>query len=538
MSSSQSPDPENWRRVQDLFHRALEQPADRRDSFVAESCGGDEALRREVASLLASHERAADFIEGPAGTETTLDSAPGGGEALVGLQIGHYRIDRVLGEGGMGVVYLAEDVRLGRTVALKALAPKFTGDAARRERLRREARAAAALTHPGIATVYALEEIDGQIFIAGEYVPGETLREELGRGPLGAVRTIETALGVARALAAAHDRGIVHRDLKPENIVRATSGDVKILDFGLARFRDSPASLAHLTDHGVILGTPAYMSPEQIRGTATDGRSDLFALGIVLYELVAGEHPFAGSDPASTIARILESEPARLAGLPPATRWNATVLGELEDVVMTCLRKLPEQRYGSAHDLIEALERARLAVAGSLSAPRVTPTPAAASTKHDARWWWQFHQAAAAFAYLLLLIPLWMARTTLDGRSGLVLFAAGLVAAMVAAVLRLHLMFLARLDLVAEQSYPGSTRRSIRVADVAFAAVLLIGGIAVPAFTTNNPLGLVLIASAVAISLAFAIIEPATARAAFGVRPGSDRGQTRVRRGSDQGQTH
>ena len=534
MSSSQSLDPENWRRVQDLFHRALEQSANRRDAFLAESCGGNEALRREVASLLASHERAADFIEGPAGTET-IESAQAGGEALVGRQVGHYRIDRVLGEGGMGVVYLAEDVRLGRTVALKALAPKFTGDAARRERLRREARAAAALTHPGIATVYALEEIDGQIFIAGEYVPGETLREELGRGPLGAVRTIETALGVARALAAAHDRGIVHRDLKPENVVRATSGDVKILDFGLARFRDSPASLAHLTDHGVILGTPAYMSPEQIRGTPTDGRSDLFALGIVLYELVAGEHPFAGSDPASTIARILESEPARLAGLPPATRWNATVLGELEDVIMTCLRKLPEQRYGSAHDLIAALERARLAVTGTLNAPRVPTTSVTAGPKHDARWWWQFHQATAAFAYLLLLIPLWMARTTLGGRWGLFLFAAGLVAAMVAAVLRLHLWFLVRLNTFDWARRPDPTRVWLRAADAVFAAVLLTAGIAVPALTTNNVLGLVLIASAVAISLAFAIIEPATARAAFGL--GSDWGQTGVRPGSDPGQT-
>jgi serine/threonine-protein kinase len=413
------------------------------------------------------------------------------------------------------VVYLAEDVRLGRTVALKALAPKFTGDEARRERLRREARAAAALTHPGIATVYALEEIDGQIFISGEYVPGETLREELGRGPLGTLRTIETALGVARALAAAHDRGIVHRDLKPENIVRTTSGDVKILDFGLARFRDMPPALAHLTDEGLILGTPAYMSPEQIRGTATDGRSDLFALGIVIYELVAGSHPFATPDPASTIARILESEPARLADLPPAARWNATTLGELEDVVMVCLRKYPDQRYRSAHDLIEALERARSAATGNVSDERVVPRPVV-TTKHDARWWWQFHQASAAAAYLLLLIPLWLARTAVDGRAGLALFATGLTAAIVAIVLRLHLWFLVRLETADWTPRPESTRVSLRAADVVFAAVLLIAGIAVPALTTNNVLGLVLIASAVAISLAFAIIEPATAKAAFG----------------------
>ena len=510
-------DSDVWRRINDLFHRALEQPPDQRDAFLADSCAGDEALRREVASLLASHARAADFIEEPAQTVTSLEAGQYGADAaLVGSQIGQYRIERVLGEGGMGVVYLAEDVRLGRTVALKALAPKFTGDAARRERLRREARAAASLSHPGIATVYALEEFDGQIFIAGEYVPGETLREELSRGPLSAMRTLETALGLARALAAAHDRGIVHRDLKPENIVRTGSGDVKILDFGLARFRDMPKSLAHLTDDGMILGTPAYMSPEQIRGTAVDGRSDLFSLGIVLYELVAGQHPFAGSDPASTIARILESEPARLVNLPPAARWNPTVLGELEDVLTTCLRKLPEQRYRSAHTLIEALERARLAMAGLVSEPRAAAPKAAAVLESQARWWWQFHQAIAASAYLGLLIPLWLARSTLGGPIGLVLFAVGLISAIIAAVLRCHLWFLDRLDAIHLRQHPDPTRLWVRIADVVFAATLLTAGVALPGLTTSTALGLVLMASAVAVFLAFAIIEPATASAAFG----------------------
>jgi predicted Ser/Thr protein kinase len=471
--------------------------------------------------LLASHERAADFIEKPAETVTSLEvTASAADETLVGRQVGQYRIERVLGEGGMGVVYLAEDVRLGRTVALKALAAKFTGDEARRERLRREARAAAALTHPGIATVYALEEFEGQIFIAGEYVPGETLREELSRGPLGAVRTLETALGVARALAVAHDRGIVHRDLKPENIVRTSSGDVKILDFGLARFRDPPPALAHLTDEGIVLGTPAYMSPEQIRGTAVDGRSDLFSLGIVIYELVSGIHPFAGADPASTIARILESEPVRLGDLPPAARWNPNVLGELEDVVTTCLRKLPEHRFRSAHDLIEALERARGAISGAISGSRVPAKPLAPSAA-DARWWWQFHQAIAASAYVALLVPLWMTRGALGSRAGLAIFVAGLVSAMIAAVLRLHLWFLVRLNTSEWLTDHEHARRWIRIADIAFAGTLFIAGIALPGLTTSTELGLVLIASAVAVTLAFTIIEPATSRAAFGTERSS-----------------
>jgi predicted Ser/Thr protein kinase len=516
VTSSRPLDAEAWRRVNDLFHRALEQPADARDAFLADSCGGDDELRREVASLLASHERASDFIEEPAETATSLDESGHGAEpTLAGRQIGQYRIERVLGEGGMGVVYLAEDVRLGRTVALKALAARFTGDEGRRQRLRREARAAASLTHPGIATVYALEEFDGQIFIAGEYVPGETLREELARGPLSAVRALDTALNVARALAVAHDRGIVHRDLKPENIVRTGSGDVKILDFGLARFRDPPPSLAHLTDDGMILGTPAYMSPEQIRGTAVDGRSDLFSLGIVLYELVTGIHPFAAADPASTIARILESEPARLADLAPATRWNPGALGALEDLVTSCLRKAPELRFRSAHDLVDALEHARASMAGSSGGVRVPPRPAPAGQAR-ARWWWQFHQAAAAMAYLALLVPLWIARAALGGRSGLLLFAAGLVTAMVAAVLRLHLWFLVRLDATGDDSRRNPTRLWIRWADVIFAAVLVIGGVALPLVTPHTALGLVLIASAVAVFLAFGVIEPETARAAFG----------------------
>ena len=513
MTESRPLTSEDWRRINDLFHRALELPDGRRAAFLEESCGGDAALRDEVASLLASHGRAGDFIEEPAQTAIDAGVVPGPDETLIGRQIGHYRIERVLGEGGMGVVYLAEDVRLGRTVALKALAPRYTGDPARRERLRREARAAAALTHPGIATVYALEEFEGQMFIAGEYVPGETLREELARGPLSALRTIETALGVSRALSAAHDRGIVHRDLKPENIVRTGSGEVKILDFGLARFRDSPAALAHLTDDGMILGTPAYMSPEQIRGTTVDGRSDLFSLGIVVYELVSGTHPFAGADPASTIARILEAEPARLLDLPPATHWNHAVLGELEAAITTCLRKLPEQRFRSAHDLVEVLDRARAVLAGTVSGSRPQPRPAT-PTVHDAHWWWQFHQAAAACAYIGLLIPLWMARTALGGRLGLALFVVGLTAAIVAIVLRLHLWFLVRLDSGEWRRSP--SRRLIRAGDVGIVAALLFGGIAVPALTTNNVLGLVLIASAVAVFLAFAIIEPATARAAFG----------------------
>ena len=256
MTAPGSLTPDQWRRVNDIFHQALDQPADRRRAFLDQACEGDRVLAAEVASLLAAHDQAAQFIERPAVIEAA-PAIPPEPTLTPGQALGQYRIDRVLGRGGMGVVYLADDLRLGRKVALKALAPELMGNPAHRDRLQREARAAAALSHPGIATVYALEEFDGQAFIAGEYVAGHTLRDELDRGPLGPERTMATAALIARALAAAHDQGVVHRDLKPENVIRTPNGDVKVLDFGLARIRDVPAEAGAATSR--FMGTPSYM---------------------------------------------------------------------------------------------------------------------------------------------------------------------------------------------------------------------------------------------------------------------------------------
>jgi serine/threonine protein kinase len=502
-------DPELWRRVNDIFHRALDLPAAQRAAFLDDACGGDARLKSEILSLLSAHERAAGFIEQPAGSAADRMSLTMPADALPpGTVIGQYRIGRVLGLGGMGVVYLAEDLRLGRTVALKAVAPRFTGDPSRRERLRREARAAAVLTHPGIATVYALEEIEGHIFIAGEFVPGETLRDEIARGPLSLAKTVETALAIARALSAAHDAGIVHRDLKPENVIRTPAGDVKILDFGLARMRDTESGAA-LTADGVLVGTPSYMSPEQIRGKEVDHRSDLFSLGVVIYELVSAQRPFAGSDPASTIARILEAEPARLSQLSLTDRTDVAALGALEQVVRTCLRKSPDSRYQSARELAHALEV--VAHGGGLVS---TGTAALASPSAFAPlWWWQFHQAAASGSYFLLLIPLWLARESISGRPGLILFLTGLAATVAATVLRLHLWFTVRsypAEWARQRSYSGPW---IRVADAVFVIALLVAGIGV--LDARASAAAVLIGAAVAVFLSSAIIEPATTRAAF-----------------------
>src|SRR5262249_22548184 len=231
-----------------------------------------------------------------------------------GAVVGTYTIVREIGRGGMGRVYLATDARLGRTVALKALAPHLLRDPAQRERLRREARAAAMLSHPGICTVYALEEVDGDLFIATEFVDGRTLSEEIqSRHPRSSADVVRTAQELARALAAAHASGVVHRDLKPDNVMRTRDGRLKILDFGLARIESPRMPAGLVTQPGVVVGTPAYMAPEQINGTAVDARADVFAYGVLMYEYACGVHPFEGGSPLAVVARVLESDARPLA---------------------------------------------------------------------------------------------------------------------------------------------------------------------------------------------------------------------------------
>jgi serine/threonine-protein kinase len=497
--------------VNDLFHLALSRPAADRRAFLQEICAGDEALVNEVASLLDAHDQAAEFIEPPVLPAADLTPAI---DALVGRTVGHYRIDRALGEGGMGIVYLAEDMRLGRSVALKALPARYTQDGASRDRLKREARAAAALSHPGIATVYALEEFDGHVFIAFEFVPGETLRAELGRGPLPLLTVMTIARALARALAAAHDRGIIHRDLKPENVIRTPDGQIKILDFGLARFREPSAPSVTLTTVGTVMGTPSHMSPEQIRADAVDGRSDIFSLGVMLYELASGVNPFAGADHAATIANVLEAQPPRLpaAAVPDEDR---PLRDALEHIILRCLQRAPSARFQSAHDLVRALEQvAADFVPAGVSAMPFDHRGRGHAAAGAALWWWKFHQAAASVTYLALLFPLWWVHEWTPGPGALLLFLAGLVASLVASLLRWHLWFAVR-------SYPDqwhvqqrATRPLIGVADVAFAAVLLVAALTV--LSDHSRTAVVLVGAAVAVVLSFTVIEPATTRAAFG----------------------
>lgn len=511
MNDTERPAAGDWPEVNALFHQAIELPPGERDAFLDRACGGRPDLRAEVASLVEAHLRADAFIEQPlADVHAVLDRDPEAARRAPGDMVGFYRIDAVLGHGGMGIVYRAEDTRLGRTVALKAVAPRFAGDEIRRERLRREARAAAALNHPGIATVFALEEIDGELFIASEYVPGETLRDELQRSRASFDRTIATALEIVRALAAAHAKGIVHRDLKPENVMRPNAGGIKILDFGLARLTEDTATVHALTGDDTRLGTPAYMAPEQIRGEPVDFRADLFAFGALLYELGTGVHPFLAEHAATTIARVLESQPADLASLRPAGLEDAAGWRALSGIARTCLEKSPAARFHSTARLVQALEAARDGLSWSSDAgvPAGARVPA-----HPTLRWWQFHQGAASLGYVAMLVPLNYVRHSDHDALGVGLFLAGLVAALVASTLRLHLWFTRRWypsEWIAQRQQSAIW---IRIADVAFVAIQLA---AAATIATDRPrLAALFVSAGVAALLAFTIIEPATTRAAF-----------------------
>ncbi len=314
--------PSRWREVNDVFHTLLERDAHDRERLIADLEARDPELAREVQSLLRSHEGSGTFLDAPvweAAPELLLEDPHE--HSLVGRQIGPYRVIEEIGRGGMGVVYAAKDERLGRMVALKALPSAFTSDPMRRARLTREARAAAALSHPSIATIFALEETDDVLCIVSELVRGRTLREELADGPLLPRQLIATLIDIAAALEAAHAMSIVHRDLKPENVIRRSDGQIKVLDFGLARWEPQPdtPSMTRLTEAGVALGTPGYMAPEQLSGGEADARADIFSFGVLAWELATGEHPF-GTDPAAVLTRmagLMEGRAALPGNAPP-----------------------------------------------------------------------------------------------------------------------------------------------------------------------------------------------------------------------------
>ncbi|MGH9346041.1 MAG: serine/threonine-protein kinase, partial [Vicinamibacterales bacterium] len=335
---------------------------------------------------------------------------------------------------------------------------------------------------PGIAVVYALEEIDGDVFIAAEHVKGRTLKAELLDGPLGPARALETAIDIARALSAAHDAGIVHRDLKPENILRTGNGGIKILDFGIAQFTDR--TLTQLTLAGAVLGTPAYMAPEQLVSGDVDFRADLYALGVMLVEMATGVHPLAGG-----------SSPRE--ALPDALRTIAD----------RCLARDPRARPRSTRALLAELESIREHLA--------RPGAPAAGTRRSLtpRWWWEFHQAVAGLVYWLMAIPVWNARGLVGGTAGRAVFVATLIAIIVSANLRFHLWFTSRFYPAELPWVRGRTARWIRLADWVFAAALAAAGLLTG--DANPPLATFMLSMGVGVAVVFLFVEPVTARAAF-----------------------
>jgi eukaryotic-like serine/threonine-protein kinase len=360
--------PQQWQRVRPILECALELEPESRPAYVDSACAGDEELRVEILSLLSEPKQSDSFLREPALNMVRRHMAQDQAEldkaeelALVGQQISHYRILKKLGGGGMGVVYEAQDTRLGRHVALKFLPEEVARDAKVLERFEREARAASALTHPHICTIYDFGECERGPFLVMEVLEGSTLKHRISGKPLPFESVIELGIQIAEALEAAHAKDVLHRDITPANVFITQRGEAKLLDFGLAKLTGATAETlisqeAKVTEHlkdltlpGVLMGTAPYMSPEQIRGEPVDARSDIFSFGAVLYEMATGQPPFSGE----TIEQIRE---AILSKQPTSPRkLNPRLPTRLEGVVLKALEKERSARYQSASDLLHAL---------------------------------------------------------------------------------------------------------------------------------------------------------------------------------------
>src|SRR5215213_2148732 len=340
-------DPQRWQRVKEVFEGALERHGDERSAFLDRACDGDSDVREEVESLLRSYEVAGSFMEAPAVAQAADDFATEQ-KLSPGQRVEHYQIVNLIGEGGMGEVYLATDTILGRRVALKVLPAFVSKDPERLRRFTQEARAASRLSHPNVCVVHEIGETDdGRPFIAMEYVEVMTLRQRIRNQAMKLGDVLDIAIQVAEGLIAAHEAGIVHRDIKPENIIIRPEGYIKIVDFGLAKLTERhksattttmPTLLFHSTP-GVVIGTAAYMSPEQARGVAVDERTDIWGLGVVLYEIASGRDPFTGETPTDVVVAIVERDQ------PPISQHVEGAPPELERIVKKALRKDRNERY-------------------------------------------------------------------------------------------------------------------------------------------------------------------------------------------------
>ncbi|HEV2378899.1 MAG TPA: protein kinase [Chthonomonadales bacterium] len=385
---------ERWQQVREVLHQALERPPEERSAFLDAACAEDSSLRQEVQSLLESSDEA---------RATLPRSTPAQRPTLrKGTAFDDYEIQTLLGAGGMGEVYRARDLRLGKDVAIKVLPSSFSADGDRLRRFEQEAQAAAALDHPNILTVYRLGTYEGSPYMVSELLEGETLRERLRSGALPVRKALDYAVQVARGLAAAHRKGITHRDLKPENLFLTEGGRVKILDFGLAKLMHSPSeggtteTARDGTEPGTILGTAGYMSPEQVRGQATDHRSDVFAFGAILYEMLSGKRAFHGATSADTMSAVLNQDPPSLSQAVPS------ISPGLERVVYRCLEKNADERFQAASDLGFALEALSDAPSASQTA-HVANYRTTAAPNEGVRTIWKIGALAAVLAIAALI---------------------------------------------------------------------------------------------------------------------------------------
>ena len=494
---------EEARLIWEIYASALKKAPRERADYLERVCGDNRSLRSRLEALLESH--SLDFGEAQTGTYSNPPSGAPVEEDLTGRQIGSYAIRRKLGRGGMGVVYLAHDTRLSRDVAIKAINREQSHSPEIRERLRNEARIAGGLSHPGIATIYALEEIDGELYLACEYVPGAALRALVESGPLPIAEVIDIGLQLAHALAEAHTKGIVHRDIKPENIIKTPSGVIKVLDFGLARAEYGIQP--HITQTGMLVGTPAYLAPEQASGHTADFRTDIFALGLLMYELASGTNPFAAKTLPATIARILGDDP------PPLSHVQPESVTDLDRIIERCLRKDPTARYRSTREIVNDLEqlRADLTTHASRGSRSHTLPDRADSTR--SRRWLVNHHVIISVLYVVLLYPAWYARGWLATPWNMWFLLSVLAAAAAATSMRLHVWFTAQTfpEELARQQH--STQRWTRVCDVVFAGAQLAAAAVV---ADGHPeFAMLFVTVSVAILIAAFVIEPATVRAAF-----------------------
>jgi serine/threonine protein kinase/TolB-like protein len=410
---------ERWQQVERLYHSALTKHPSERSGFLVEVCAGDEELRREVESLLAYEDRAETFIESPAlDVAARMMAGEHSRTVRVGESFNQYRIVSQLGAGGMGEVYLAEDTRLRRRVALKFLPVALIKDKRHLHRFEVEARAIAAMSHPNACTIHeVIETEDGRHCIVMEYVEGMALRERMTNGPMDLKEALDIAIQIASALSTAHAAGIVHRDIKPDNVMVRSDGYVKVLDFGLAKLADTRSALGNSdvetraielkTTPGMVMGTVAYMSPEQARGLPVDARTDVWSLGVVLYEMVAGRQPFSGRTQTDLIVSILQLEPHSLSEVRPEAR-------PLEKIVMKALAKDPNQRYQTAEAILGELKSLKRELELGVDLERYK----ASSSKHDGRLFNQdatrsrmiVFAALAIVAGLALVAAVWFTR--------------------------------------------------------------------------------------------------------------------------------